>query len=157
MTLFLSTYVNKIDSKGRVSVPASFRASLLTDAYQGFVAFRSYKSPALECFSYQRMTQLSQSMDQNFQLFSDTQEDLAATIFADSLPIPFDGDGRIVLPKPLCDYIKAKDKVLFVGRGATFQIWEPTAFDSFQAQARQRVKEQGLTLPLRTPTPTGER
>ncbi len=148
MTLFLSTFENKIDKKGRVSVPAAFRAALSSESFQGFVAFRSYKFPAIECCSFSRMQRLSQSVDA-LDLFSDAQDDLAATIFADAQQIPIDGDGRVILPKMLLDYAHLEEQIAFVGRGATFQIWEPKAFALLQAKARASVKEHQVTVKLR--------
>lgn len=147
MGLFLSTFVNKVDSKGRVSVPASFRAALAQESFQGLVAFRSYKYQAIECCSYTRMEMLSGSLD-NLDMFSDEQDDLTATIFADALQLPFDGDGRIILPKKLADFAHITERAAFVGRGATFQIWSPESFDQIQAQARERTKDRQATLRL---------
>lgn len=146
MGLFLSTFTNKVDSKGRVSVPASFRASLSQEPFQGIIVYRSYKYDALECCGYSRMAQLSQTIDEQTDIFSQTQDDLTAAIFADSMQIPFDGDGRIVLPKSLCDFAGIADRAAFVGRGQTFQIWLPETFEAFQAQARARVREGGVSL-----------
>ncbi len=147
MGLFLSTFVNKVDKKGRVSVPATFRASLSSEPFQGFVAFRSHKHDAIECCGYSRMEQLSQSVD-SLDMFSQEQDDFTATIFADSLQVPFDGDGRIVLPKKLVDYIGVNGDVAFVGRGATFQIWLPEKFEAHQAESRERIKNAQSTLKL---------
>ena len=147
MALFLSTFVNKVDKKGRVSVPAAFRASLSAEPFQGFIAFRSHKHDAIECCSYSRMEQLSQSVD-SLDLFSDEQDDFTATIFADSVQVPFDGDGRIVLPKKLLDYIGSSNEVAFVGRGATFQIWLPEKFEAAQNESRERIKQARSTLKL---------
>lgn len=148
MTLFLSTFLNKLDKKGRVSVPASFRLVLSGQSFQGIVAFRSYKFPAIEGMGMERMQRLSDSVDQ-LDLFSETQEDLTATIFADAQMIAFDGDGRVVLPQALLDHANIKDTVAFVGRGATFQIWNPEAFEAHQVEARKRVHEKQSTLKLR--------
>jgi MraZ protein len=147
MALFLSTFVNKVDAKGRVSVPAAFRAALTQEVFQGFVAFRSYKHNAIECCSHSRMALLSGSLD-NLDLFSEEQDDLTATIFADALQLPFDGDGRIILPKKLSDFAHITDRAAFVGRGATFQIWSPEEFEPIQEQARVRAKERQSTLRL---------
>jgi MraZ protein len=147
MALFLSTFVNKIDKKGRVSVPASFRASLSNDSFIGFVAFRSYKHDAIECFSYERMLRLSNSID-NFDVFSDASDDLTAAIFADSLQLSLDGDGRVILPKDLLDHASIEDQVAFVGRGATFQLWSPERFKIVQDEARARIKASGMTIKL---------
>ena len=63
MALFLSTTINKIDKKGRVSVPASLRAALQLQDFSGVVLFRSLIHPILEGCSYDRMVQLSQHYD----------------------------------------------------------------------------------------------
>lgn len=154
MALFLSTFVNKVDKKGRVSVPASFRAALSGESFQGFIAFRSHKHDAIECCSYSRMEQLSKSVD-SLDLFSDEQDDFTATIFADSIQVPFDGDGRIVLPKALLDYLGPSPEVAFVGRGATFQLWLPDTFKAVQTASRDRIKESRSTLKL-SRTPDGD-
>jgi MraZ protein len=147
MALFLATFVNKIDKKGRVSVPAPFRAALSTEGYQGIVAFRSYKNAAIDASGISRMEKLSSSIDE-FDAFSDTQDDLTATIFADCQQLPIDGDGRIIIPKPLLEHAKITNHIAFVGRGPTFQMWHPATFEEHQLQARNRVKDQGLTIKL---------
>ncbi len=147
MALFLSTFINKIDRKGRVSVPASFRCVLAQSSFQGVVGFRSYKYSALEVCGMERMMELSQSVDR-LDLFSDKQDDFAATLFADACSLPFDGEGRILLPQVLLLHADLKDTVAFVGRGATFQIWNPEAFQVYQDKARCRIKEQKDTLRL---------
>jgi len=148
MTLFLSTFVNKLDKKGRVSVPASFRLVLSQQSFQGIVAFRSFKLPAIEGMGIDRMQRLSESVDQ-LDLFSDTQDDLTASIFSDSQMLAFDGDGRVVLNQALIDHAKIHDGVAFVGRGATFQIWNPSDFETHQQEARKRIQTNRETLKLR--------
>lgn len=147
MALFLSTFINKIDKKGRISVPASFRATLADQAYPGIIIFRSYKHPALDGMGIDRMQKLSDSVD-TMDLFSDAQDDLNTSIFADSHMLAFDGDGRVMLPQALIDHASLSDAAAFVGRGATFQIWNPQTFETMQAQARGRVREGQVTLKL---------
>lgn len=154
MALFLSTFINKVDKKGRVSVPAPFRAALAKEEFQGFVAFRSYKNQAVECCSYSRMERLSESVD-DLDIFSDAQEDLTATIFADAQQLPFDGDGRIVLPHSVLEHAQIKDQIAFVGRGSTFQIWSPQVFEAVQDAARQRMKEAQPSLKLKSSSEGG--
>ena len=148
MALFLSTFVNKLDKKGRVSVPASFRLVLAGQSFQGIVALRSYKWPTIEGMSIDRMQKISDSVDQ-LDLFSEDQEDLTATIFADAHMLALDGDGRVILPQVLLDHAHIKDSIAFVGRGATFQMWDPASFEKHQKEARQRVQEKQATLKLR--------
>ncbi len=147
MALFLSTFVNRVDKKGRVSVPAPFRAALAGQSFGGIIAFRSYKFPAIEACAGERMERLSASVD-DLALFSEEQDDLAATIFADARQLAFDSEGRVLLPQDLAAHANITDRAAFVGRGPTFQIWEPGAFQAYQEQARERVHRQGATLRL---------
>ena len=148
MALFLSTYVNKVDRKGRVSVPASFRAALQGQSFHGIVVFRSYKDAAIIGCGIDFMERLSASVT-DLDLFSDVQDDLSATIFADSHQLALDGDGRIMLPQDLAAHAGITESAAFVGRGDTFQIWEPGSFDKRLSDARDRAKSQGATLRIR--------
>ena len=146
MALFLSTYINKIDGKGRLSVPATFRSALAQSPFQGIVVFKSRSHQALEGFAMDDMTEIAQRLD-HFDLFSDTQDDLAAVIFAESRQLPFDGDGRIVLPEDLRDFCGLSNKAAFVGMGHKFQIWEPETLEKRLAEARKNVQDKELTVP----------
>ena len=148
MTLFLATHVNKLDKKGRISVPASFRACLSPAESPCFVAFRSYKFQAIECCTVERMRHLSESVDQ-LDLFSEAQDDFAAAIFADAQQMSIDGEGRVVLPQDLIRYVGLEDRAAFVGRGATFQIWRPELFEAHQEAARHRIREHHRGLKLK--------
>ena len=96
-----------------------------------------------------RMQALSESIDR-LDLFSENQEDLAATLFADAQHLVWDQEGRIFLPDPFKEFAHLTDSVAFVGRGPTFQLWNPDRFTAYQAEARERVKKQKTTLRLPT-------
>jgi MraZ protein len=155
MALFLSTFVNKIDKKGRVSVPASFRTSLASSqtsainepSFSGIVVFRSLKHPALEGCSVERMQSLSTSIDR-LDLFSDAQDDLVSAIFADSHLLSFDSEGRVSIPEDFLKFANLTDQVAFVGRGATFQLWSPEVFRKMQEDARERIRREGPAVRL---------
>ena len=156
MSLFLSTFTNKIDKKGRVSVPASFRTALLSTQqdqgaaltpFAGIIVFRSLKHPALEGCGIERMQRLSDSIDR-LDLFSDAQDDLVSAIFADSQTLPFDSEGRVNIPENFLSFANLTDQVAFVGRGATFQLWSPEVFAQVQDQARTRLKADGSPIKL---------
>lgn len=158
MALFISTFVNKVDRKGRVSVPATFRAGLKGLSFNGVVAFRSYREAAIEGCGIDRMEELSHGLDALDQ-FSQEQDELASTIFADAHQLAIDGDGRIVLPPLLAEHAGIGDTAAFVGRGATFQIWNPETFARHQDEARRRAAERGATLrlpPRQPPRPGSE-
>ena len=158
VALFLSTFVNKVDRKGRVSVPASFRTALTGQSYNGIIAFRSFKLPALEACGIDRMENLSDRIDALPEFSED--RDALSSLLADAQPLAFDGEGRIVLPEALCRHAEIGESAAFVGLGRTFQIWEPQRFEAHREEMRERARRQGATVPRLLegrPTPEASR
>jgi MraZ protein len=159
--LFLSTYVNKVDRKGRVSVPAPFRTVLAGQNSTSIVVFRSFKHAALDCSGTGRLDEMTARLE-TLDQFSEEYDSLA-TLFADMQQLPFDGEGRVMLPDYMMEFAGITDSAAFVGLSKTFQIWEPSAFEAHQQLMRQRAREAGMTLPAAraglltpgTPTPGG--
>jgi MraZ protein len=144
MPVFLSSFVNKIDKKGRVSVPASFRAALGADA-TGIVVFRSLHQEALDGCSIQHLELLSQSLEKQ-DLPPDTYELIETTIFGGSVQLPFDGEGRVILPPSLISGVGITDEAAFVGRRKTFQIWGPQKLAAAEAAARSAARAKDISL-----------
>ncbi len=145
MAVFIDTFVNKIDRKGRVSVPATFRAALADQPFQGIVAFPSFQLSALHCAGMDWMQSLIESTG-SVDLFSPEHDELTAALFADAKQLPFDGEGRIMLPEALCAHAKLSENAAFAGRGRYFEIWEPQALEAYKAEARKRAAEKQRTL-----------
>lgn len=146
MPLFLSSYVNKVDKKGRISVPAPFRAALVGQNFQGVVLFKGTSLACLEGFDFATMEELSSRLD-HFDLFSNAQDDLATTIFGDAVQCSFDSEGRIGIPQALLDYAHITEVATYVGLGRKFQIWDSVAYEERRMAARTNVIRDGLTLP----------
>jgi MraZ protein len=148
VAVFFGTFENKVDRKGRVSVPAPFRQALARSSFQGIIARPSYRSLGIEACDLEFMEQLNDSVAAT-DLYSDAHEDLAFTIFAEAHQLSFDGEGRILLPPALVEHAGIADRAGFVGMGSSFQIWEPETLLRQKTEARVRAREQRLTLPLR--------
>jgi|TARA_B100000959_G_scaffold262698_1_gene301381 MraZ protein len=156
VALFLSRFDNKVDRKGRVSVPASFRADLTSDAFAGVVAFPSPGNDgAIDGCDIERMKQLAEGID-SFNPFSNEYGDLATAILTKSHRLPFDGEGRIILPQQLLTYAGITNMATFAGRGATFQIWAPEAYEAYEAEATERAEAQAGKFELQRRDKMGE-
>ena len=147
MALFLGTVLNKIDAKGRVSVPADFRAACGAEAFAGVVLFNSFTGTCIEGCTMSRMEKLSDAAD-GMDLFGEAAESLNSLIFSDARQLLFDVTGRIVVPADLIKAAGIGGEALFVGRGKTFQIWAPAAFAEAQKQERSKAKLARPTLRL---------
>tara|TARA_Y100000992_G_scaffold147876_1_gene98528 strand:+ start:199 stop:660 length:462 start_codon:yes stop_codon:yes gene_type:complete len=134
--MFLSSYENKLDKKGRVSVPATFRSHLNSMGYNGFITYPSFNHLALEACSQDRIEMLSDTID-SLNPFEDKRDYFATSVLSESVNLQFDTEGRISLTKKLLDHARIKNNVLFVGLGKTFQIWEPNQFEKFKILARK--------------------
>ncbi len=145
--LFLSTVINKVDKKGRVSVPASFRTVMSQEEFQGVVLFQSYTQNAIEGVAMSSMEAMSDRMDDQFALFSDDHDEMATVLFGESIQLAFDGDGRITLPQSMMDAVGVSDRLAFVGLGKKFQIWNPEILTERKDHARRAVSDKKMTLP----------
>ena len=147
MALFLSTYVNKVDKKGRVSVPANFRSALQKEDFQGIVAYGSFVNECIEACGMERIGRLSESID-NLDPYSEERDAFATAILGGSFQLPFDGEGRIILPETLMHDIGINEQAVFVGKGATFEIWSPATFDKYAAKAKDLARQERAKLRL---------
>ena len=135
--MFLSTYENKLDKKGRVSVPASFRSYISSLGYNGVVCYPSFNNQSIEACSQDRIEKLSNTID-SLNPFEEKRDYFATSILSESISLQFDSEGRISMPTKLLKHAKIKNNMLFVGQGKTFQIWEPSIFEKFKAQAKKK-------------------
>jgi MraZ protein len=143
----MSTFTNKVDQKGRVSVPAPFRTALAGQTFNGIVVYRSFRLEALEGCGIDRMTEMAESLDELPQFSAEYEA--FSSLFAEANQLPFDGEGRVMLPKALMDFAHIGDNLSFVGNGQTFQIWDPKSFEAHQQAMRERAVSSGLTMPPR--------
>jgi len=148
MALFVGRHVNKIDKKGRVSVPKLFRAVFQSRGETRFYAYPLFKHPAIEACGESFMARLSGSLD-DLDMFSDEQDDLAAVVLENAHALAFDPEGRIVLPKEMMAHAGITGQAVFVGRGARMQIWEPKSYEANRQAAFERARARGATLRLR--------
>lgn len=143
--LFLSTYINKIDRKGRVSVPAPYRSALSSQAFQGIIVYNSFINPCIEACGINRIESLNNIID-NLDPYSETRDAFATTIMGSSVQLGFDGEGRVIIPEYMIQEIALEEQVCFVGKGATFEIWHPKIFEEYALRAREIAKNNRQIL-----------
>ena len=135
--MFLSTYENRIDKKGRVSVPASFRSYLSNLGYNGVICYPSFNNLCIEAWPQDRIEKISNAIDA-LNPFDEKKDFFATSILSESINLQFDSEGRISLTTKLLKHAKIKNSMLFVGQGKTFQNWEPARFEKFKVSAKKK-------------------
>ena len=130
-------------------MPASFRSYLSSMGYNGVICYPSFNNPSIEACPQSRIEKLSDSID-SLNPFEEKRDIFATSVLADSVNLQFDSEGRISLSKKLLSHAKIKEKILFVGQGKTFQIWEPKLFEKFKAQAKKKANLNRASLKWET-------
>lgn len=145
---FRGKSVHKVDAKGRVSIPASFRRVL----EEGDPDWRSGENPqlvivhgskdgaCLEGYSIRSMEEVDDLIS-NLPRFSPEREYYETIMDTDSDYASVDENGRMVISAALRKMISVSKEAIFVGKGDTFQIWEPSAY----AAELIRIKEWGAS------------
>jgi MraZ protein len=145
MDRFVSTFTNKLDAKGRVSIPAGFRDVLARDGYSGADAkggiycYPALDAPALDAGG-ESLARKIDDLLKGLSDYSDERDQLSVALYGDVHVLKIDGEGRIVLPEELRLHAKLEGEITFVGLGQKFQIWQPQSFEAFRAEARERAK-----------------
>ena len=123
MDLFISKYFNKVDKKGRVSLPSSFRNALPKSYKNEIILYKSIKTPSIEGCGIGRLEEIAKRIN-NLDFFSDDHDDFSASIFSEIISINLDKEGRFLIPEELKNYANIKTEAAFFGQGHFFQIWE---------------------------------
>ena len=130
-------------------MPASFRAYLSGMGYNGVICYPSFNNSSIEGCSQNRIEKLSDSID-SLNPFEEKRDIFATSVLSESVNLQFDSEGRISLSKKLLNHAKIKEKILFVGQGKTFQIWEPKLFEKFKLLAKKKANLNRASLKWET-------
>ena len=155
MAFFVGSHEQRIDRKGRVSVPAQFRDILGKD--NTFYAFPSLIHRGIECRVVDQMDTICSRIN-DLDLLSDEQDHLSLAIFGTSHALTPDKDGRVILPDALCQHAEITEQVVFVGTGRSFQLWAPAHYKEHQSRVRDRAIADRQALrrrPQANPSPVG--
>ena len=145
MDLFVSTFVNKIDKKGRVSLPSIYRNALPKDHKNEIILLKSLRNKAIEGLSVIRVKEIASRIN-NLDFFSDEHDDFTTSIFSEMLPTNLDKEGRFLIPEKLKFFANIKDEVTFIGQGYFFQIVNPDVALDLQKKSRKRLNTNKTSL-----------
>ena len=138
MDRFVSHYTLRLDAKGRVSIPAPFRAVLARDGFDGLYCYPALDRPALDAGGNALLAEI-EALIARFSPYSEEREQFSAALYGTSEVLKVDPEGRVSLTEALKSHAGIGDAVAFVGLGHKFQIWEPERFQAELAEATAKV------------------
>jgi MraZ protein len=139
MQRFVANTVLRLDSKGRVSIPAPFRSVLTRDGFEGLYCYPALDQPAIDAGGNALMAEIDALIAQQ-PLYSTARDHLALALYGTSETLKVDAEGRVILTSHFKEYAGISDQVAFVGLGHKFQIWEPERFRAELAEATDQVR-----------------
>lgn len=147
--MFVSTYEGAIDVKGRVSVPAPFRAALGGGS-------RVFLWPALDgskCLQGggEALMRVYQQTIARLPLQSMARKVLTTTIISRSEDLKMDDPGRIKIPEKMLKSVGIDKNLLFVGALESFQIWAPDAYAEHEAAMAEAALDPSIVNALVEP------
>lgn len=140
MDRFLSSAINRIDAKGRVSVPARFRTVLQKRGYTELYALKALEVPALDVGGPDLLDRYEERMARE-DPFLQLADDMSFYVHGDSDFLKLDQDGRISVTDFVRSHTGITDTVAFVGRGQFFQVWHPDRLAEHAGNVRKRLIE----------------
>lgn len=137
--MFNSSFEGGIDAKGRVSIPAAFRAALGTEQ-------KVYVYPAIDgsgCLEGggEALMALNRAILSRMNPADPVTHGFKHAIFSRSFELALDSTGRISLPKGMMDLGGFRERVVFAGLDDRFQIWDPERYDAYSARMAQLAQE----------------
>ncbi len=135
MGRFLSNVTNRIDAKGRVSVPSLFRSVLAERGIQELYCLQDFAFPAISVGGpdlLERYERQIASMD----AFSPEANAMSLLVHGGGVFMKLDAEGRLMVTDFIREFTAITTDVTFVGRADHFQLWQPEAFHEAQKAAR---------------------
>jgi MraZ protein len=151
MLVFTGTHINKVDGKGRVSVPAPFRATLSKAGAAEIALFPSYTQKALEGCGPDILESLADASFASYSFYAPDRNNLSTQILEVTRQLEWDSEGRVVLPEELRTHAGIGEQAAFVGKGRFFQIWAPDALQAQRAADAVLIAQNPPRLTLRRP------
>jgi MraZ protein len=142
MNRFLSNATNRIDAKGRVSVPSAFRSVLAQRNVQELYCFQDFVFPAISIGGPDLLERFERQIAAE-DPFSPDANEMSLLIHGGGVFMKLDAEGRLMVTDFIRGFTGISDEVTFVGRADHFQLWQPQAFVAAQAQARGERKLAG--------------
>ena len=128
---------HKVDTKGRVSIPASFRRVLEAadpnwrdgNDPELVIVYGDHRRNYLDCYTMEAIDEVDAKIDA-LPRGSMERKMLQRLFHGQSLPTAVDETGRLVLPAKLRQKIDLEGEAFFIAAGDTFQIWKPETYEA---------------------------
>ena len=129
--MFTGNVMHKLDTKGRVAIPASWRDA--QDTTLRILEATNDGYPILKCYTMKSYAEMVLDIKSNAKALGFTPVQInkyLGEIFSRCFDAEVSNQGKLLIPKAQREYIKITENATIVGRGSYFEIWEPGNYEA---------------------------
>ena len=138
-----SKYDHKLDAKNRIAVPSEWRCGdggvllLLESSREG--------KPMIKALTHGKFCEYIAIIRESS--YTPAQKDmLIGKLHAECVETAVNGQGKMLIPKKMCDRGGLGSDVRLVGRGGYFEVWKPELYDEVELLEAAKLEELNINL-----------
>lgn len=137
-----------LDSKGRLAIPSRYREGL----GESIVVTIDTEETCLLLYPVGEWQMIENSL-QRLPSFNAAARRIQRLLIGHATDIHVDSNGRVLLPPLLRDYASLEKRVVLIGQGNKFEIWDEASWQSKRAvwlEAESKSSGEGLPDEMKT-------
>lgn len=144
MTAFIGEYSAKVDDKGRIVFPSSFKALMPADGDMRLVIKKDIFEDCLEMYTYEEWTRQSEELKSRLNMLNREHAMFWREFMRDRAIVEPDGKiGRLSIPKKLLEAIGVTKEVVFSGNDYKIEIWDKKKFEASRLSDEKYIELAG--------------
>ena len=127
MTFFTSEFESKLDTKGRLVLPARIKAQLPSDEGEELVIRRGFE-PCLILYPMVEFKKVFSKIS-GLSEFNEEYRKLQRNFFSGTATVELDANGRFVIPRNMLSYAQLEKDLILIGMGNKVEVWNPSIYE----------------------------
>ena len=131
MINFIGDYTCKLDSKGRIALPAAFKRQMQNELQEGFVLKRDVFDKCLILYPMKEWERQNQLIRSKTNPYNKEHNRFLRMFYSGTAEVQADATNRILVPKRLMDFAGISEEAVLAGQYGKIEIWSPGDYESF--------------------------
>ena len=127
MTFFTSEFESKLDTKGRLVLPARIKAQLPSGEGEELVIRRGFE-PCLILYPMVEFKKVFSKIS-GLSEFNEEYRKLQRNFFSGTATVELDANGRFVIPRNMLSYAQLEKDLILIGMGNKVEVWNPSIYE----------------------------
>lgn len=144
--MFRGIHTVNIDAKGRLAIPARYRQRLLDEAQQRLILTIDTEENCLLLYPLPAWELIERKIEA-LPSFNPATRRIQRLLIGHATEMEMDGNGRILLPPVLRDYAGLDKRIVLLGQGKKFELWDEQRWQQSRDTWLDQHSANGADLP----------